>query len=320
MYTKTVSVKPSSKELKTYPGGQASLAGNLRDTAYSNAGPMFQGDIPYQEIPRTPGRILGISPGSGNFMTCAANFPSEPFIIDGAWIKSANQWFNKYRARLLSELTRGYGPEEAPKSSKRLDSISRERDNQIRDFFYKAARYIVDYCVGNRVEAIVFAHNTLLTQDPCVGAGPDPQFMPIPYANFWRILTNTAKKAGIPVSAVEGSYTSRASLIDGDALPVYGRGGRTPDFSGVQITRGQYKAKDGTILNAGVNKAGNIIRKAYPDAFGKVEDFGYLNKTVRRIKREQFCGGGHHAGNALQAPDAGTLPDPENGSEKGTEK
>lgn len=293
MYTRTVSVKPSSRELKAYPDWQASLAGNLRDAADSKAGAMFQGDIPDMGYPGAPGRILGIAPGVSNFMTCAANFPSEPFIIDGAWIKSANQWFNKSRARLLPELTRGYGPEEAPKSSKRLDAISRKRDNQIRDFFYKSARYIVDYCVRNQVGAIVFAQNTLLTQGPCVGAGPDPQFLPIPYANFWRILTNTAKKSGIPVAAVEGTYTSRASLIDGEALPVYGRGGRAPDFSGGQITRGQYKTKDGTILNAGVNKAGNIIRKAYPDAFGTVDDFSFLNKTVRRIKREQLCGGRH---------------------------
>lgn len=48
------------------------------------------------------------------------------------------------------------------------------------------------------------------------------------------------------------------------------------DFSGLRVKRGLYKSGTGTYLNADVNGAANILRKAVPDAFEKVNDFSYL--------------------------------------------
>ena len=47
-------------------------------------------------------------------------------------------------------------------------------------------------------------------------------------------------------------------------------------FSGRRIYRGLYKSKNNTLINADVNGASNIIRKAIPNAFLNVKDFGYL--------------------------------------------
>lgn len=251
----------------------------------------FEDDIKVPEPPKkAPARVLGIDPGIGNFLACATNFGAEPFIIDGMWIKSANQGFNKIRARLLSELARGYDPKEAPKDSKRLSAISRKRDGQFRDFFYKAAHYIVNHCVRNGVGAIVYGHNKLQKQRVNMGDNTDQQFVSIPYARFWQILVHVAAKAGIPVIETEESYTSKASLADGDALPVYGKGDGQHKFSGKRVTRGQYRTASGLVLNADINGAANIIRKAYPDAFKGVEDYSYLCRTVRRVTRENLCG------------------------------
>ena len=46
-------------------------------------------------------------------------------------------------------------------------------------------------------------------------------------------------------------------------------------FSGKRIQRGLYRAKDGRMINADINGAGNVIRKVAPDAFSEaraVED------------------------------------------------
>ena len=251
----------------------------------------FEDEVSLPAVPETPERILGIDPGVGNFATCATNFPSVPFIIDGAWIKSANQGFNKTRARLISELTRGYDSKKSVKNSKRLDAISRKRDDQFRDFFYKVSHYIVDRCIELKIEAIVFGHNKMQKQNSNMGTKSNQQFVSIPFLTFSQILTNVAAKSGIPVVHVEESYSSKGSLIDGDYLPVYNKEKEEAyEFSGRRISRGQYKTKDGIILNADVNGAGNIIRKAFPDAFDKIEDYSYLHRTVIRIKREQICG------------------------------
>ena len=174
----------------------------------------------------------------------------------------------------MSELTKGMDSTKSVKNSARLNRISKKRACQIDDFFYKAAHYIVDFCLKNKVEVIVCGHNKDQKQEINLGSGNNQHFVSIPYTRFFWILTCVAAKAGIPVIETEESYTSKASLIDKDPIPVYKEGDRLEyHFSGKRISRGQYKSKEGTILNADVNGAGNIIRKIYPNAFDEVKDF-----------------------------------------------
>jgi transposase len=81
------------------------------------------------------------------------------------------------------------------------------------------------------------------------------------------MLTYKAELVGITVKVTEESYTSKASLLDLDPLPV-----RDPNKGKEQYTfsgkRGLYRASNGRVLNADINGAGNTIRKVAPDAFG----------------------------------------------------
>jgi len=71
------------------------------------------------------------------------------------------------------------------------------------------------------------------------------------------------------VVLTEESYTSQASFLDRDELPVYDpKREDKPAFSGKRIKRGLYHASDGRLINADINGASNIIRKVAPDAFG----------------------------------------------------
>ncbi|MEZ2276243.1 MAG: hypothetical protein ACBR12_04945 [Microcoleus sp.] len=59
------------------------------------------------------------------------------------------------------------------------------------------------------------------------------------------------------------SYTSKASFLDQDLLPV--KVGEKPDNwqpSGKRIKRGLYRSSTGLLINADVNGAANIIRKS----------------------------------------------------------
>ena len=61
----------------------------------------------------------------------------------------------------------------------------------------------------------------------------------------------------------EESYTSKASFLDLDELPIYDA--ETPytgTFSGKRIKRGLYRALSGRLINADVNGAANILRKS----------------------------------------------------------
>ena len=54
------------------------------------------------------GRMMGGDPGLGNFVTCLCNFPVPMLVIRGGRIRSINQGFNKEKAFLTSELTKGH--------------------------------------------------------------------------------------------------------------------------------------------------------------------------------------------------------------------
>ena len=74
-------------------------------------------------------------------------------------------------------------------------------------------------------------------------------------------------------------YTSKASFLDDDVLPVYGENDEEQKFSGRRISRGLYRTKNGTILNADINGSANILRKASPNAFEGITDYRFLQKV-----------------------------------------
>src|SRR5713226_6896606 len=89
------------------------------------------------------------------------------------------------------------------------------------------------------------------------------------------MLTYKAELVGIRVEITEESYTSKASLLDLDPLPVRKSGDEKHTFSGKRVKRGLYQASNGRYINADINGSGNIIRKVAPDAFSEaraVED------------------------------------------------
>ena len=84
------------------------------------------------------------------------------------------------------------------------------------------------------------------------------------------MLTYKADLAGITVKVQEESYTSKASFLDLDPLPVYDpKQEEPPALSGKRVERGVYRARDGRRIQADVNGAYNIGRKAFPNSFGQ---------------------------------------------------
>ena len=61
----------------------------------------------------------------------------------------------------------------------------------------------------------------------------------------------------------EESYTSQASCLDLDDIPVYQPDALyTGTFSGKRIRRGLYRFANGRTVNADINGAANILRKS----------------------------------------------------------
>ena len=106
-----------------------------------------------------------------------------------------------------------------------------------------------------------------------LGKKHNQEFVQIPHARFLELLTYKAEACGIRVLVTEESYTSRASFLDLDPLPVYdpGQGAEQeekPHFSGHRDGR-WYRVKGRVPIHADVNGAYNIGRKVFPRAFGR---------------------------------------------------
>ena len=244
----------------------------------------FDDKVKAVEPPVNPERILGLDPGVSNFLGAANNFGAVPFVIKGGAVKSVNQRFNKRRSALMSALTKGSDSQHSVKYSEQLNALSKKRDSFMRDYFYKCAWYICRYAQAAGVEVIVMGHNEGQKQEIDIKDNANQNFVSIPYTKFITILKTVASKCGIAVVIREESYTSQASLLDMDDIPTYKKGeNKRYTFSGKRIHRGLYRSKNGTLLNADINGAANILRKEYPNAFDGIKDFTYLCVTTISI-------------------------------------
>ncbi|MCH4886873.1 IS200/IS605 family element transposase accessory protein TnpB [Acidaminobacter sp. JC074] len=223
-----------------------------------------------EELSHESKRLLGIDIGVNNFATIVNNVGQRPVIVNGKGLKSINQYYNKKRGRLMSTLRNGKQKDEGQYRSKQLNRLDEKRNAKVKDFLHKSSRYIIDYAVEHGIDTIVIGYNKEFKQACNMGKKNNQKFTTIPFKRFIDILDYKANDAGIKLIVTEESYTSKASFLDGDELPVYDENNKkTYKFSGKRIKRGLYRTKTGIIINADVNAAFNIIRKVFPNAKGE---------------------------------------------------
>jgi putative transposase len=226
-----------------------------------------------------PDTALAIDLGLDNLATCV-DTNGASFIVDGKKLKSLNRWYNKENARLQSikDLQKIEGITE------RQARITRNRNNKVRDYLNKATRLIINHCIENRIGKIVVGFNVGIKQEINIGSRNNQNFVQIPHASFRSKLKALCERYGITYVEQEESYTSKASFLDGDKLPVYNADKpREYQFSGRRVKRGLYQTKHGFLVNADCNGAANILRKS--KLFGtavKSENLLRISAVLRR--------------------------------------
>lgn len=226
-------------------------------------------------------RIIGIDLGINNFAATNNNCGLTPFIINGRPLKSYNQWYNKTIAKLQSYSATQNGPKHI---SCRMKKLYRDRYTHTEDFYNKAASYIIRYCQANNIGTVVVGKNDGWKQNVNMGHQNNQTFTNIAHAKFIKKLMLMGEKYNIDVIPSEESYTSKASLLDNDDMPVWNEKQTTePVFSGKRIKRGLYQSADGIKINADVNGAGNVIRKKFKNVFQNITDMNYMTKSVERV-------------------------------------
>jgi IS605 OrfB family transposase len=219
-----------------------------------------------EQIDVNNSQAISIDLGLNNLATVVST-TNESFIIDGRWLKSKNQWFNKRRAKLVHHKDK--------QGIKHLTNneawLSYRRKNQVNDYLNKAARYIVDFCLTRKTGTIIIGYNPTLKQNSNMGKRNNQNFVNIPIFTLRSKLESLCERYGLNYIKQEESYTSKASSLDKDDIPVYNADNPCQrKFSGTRVKRGLYKSKDGHLINADCNGSLNIGFKSKHEGFGRV--------------------------------------------------
>jgi len=205
-------------------------------------------------IERDKSRIAGIDLGLRNLVTIANNIGEEPIVVKGGVVKSINQFFNKEMARLQHIYAK-----QRIKKSKRMKKLSVKRERKLRDFIHKVSKFVAEWCAKRNIGRLVIGYNKEWKQEVNLGKKNNQNFVQIPFWTLIQQIKYKAEERGIEVMLVEEDHTSKCSFLDCE--PIEHR-----EYIGRRL-RGLFKSARGTIINADVNAAYNIIRKAIPEAF-----------------------------------------------------
>ena len=218
-----------------------------------------------KQAPVNPAYYAGIDIGMNNLVALTSNKPAfQAVVVNGRPVKSTNQFYNKRKAALQKQL--GHTG-----TTKRMERMTNKRNRRIEHYMHTASKRIIDILVQEGIGVLVIGKNDGWKNEIEMGKRTNQNFVQIPHARFIAMLTYKAELVGIRVQITEESYTSKASLLDLDPLPVRKNGDEKHTFSGKRLTRGLYRASNGRYINADINGAGNIIRKVAPDAFQQAE-------------------------------------------------
>ena len=212
-------------------------------------------EIEVPDISETSDRVAAIDIGVDNFITMVNNIGENPIAVKGGVIKSINQFYNKQKANIQSELKKVNGKD----WSKKLQKLTDKRYEMIKYQMHCISKYVVDWCVLYGIDTLIVGHNDEWKQKK---QGMQ-NFTYIPYELFIQMLAYKCENNGIKFVENEEAYTSGTSFLDNED-PVkenYNKERR--------VHRGLFIADCGKKINADVNGAYQILKKVIPDAFSK---------------------------------------------------
>ena len=229
---------------------------------------VYEIDVP--ECEGETNNVAAIDIGVNNFITMVNNIGISPIVIKGGIIKSINQYYNKQKAKLQSEVKKVNKKD----WSKRLQSLSDKRFEKIKYHMHCISKYVVDWCVLYGIDALVVGKNDGWKQE---NQGMQ-NFTYIPYDLFIQMLAYKCENNGIKFVAQEEGYTSGTSFVDEEepTKENYDKSRR--------VYRGLFIGYNGIRINADVNGAYQILKKVIPNAFANgIEGVGLHPLIIKKL-------------------------------------
>ena len=213
-------------------------------------------------------KYAAIDLGVDNLATITFSDGTNPLLVKGLKTKYINQGYNRLISKAQSKLPNNQ------KTSKHIHRLFRNREMKLQSEFHKITGFLAEYFDEMSLEKIFIGKNNNWKSGISLSRKVNQRFVQIPYNKFISQLKYKCELRGIEVVEQEESYTSKASFIDCDNIPVWKNDGKKHSFSGKRVKRGMYKTKDGLNINADVNGSYNIMVKELNN-FGEI-----LNRSL----------------------------------------
>ena len=207
-----------------------------------------------ERAPKSTSKYAGIDLGVDNFATITFTTHNQPLIIKGLELKSINQGYNRLIAKAQELLP------VSQKTSKPIHRLWSRRSWILKTKIHQMTAFLATLFDEMQIEKVFIGKNAGWKQNLPFGKKVKQRFAFLPYETFIEQLRYKCQLRGITVITQEESYTSKASFLDNDDVPVYGETDN-PKFSGCRVKRGLYRSSDGRLINADVNGSYNIMRK-----------------------------------------------------------
>lgn len=124
---------------------------------------------------------------------------------------------------------------------------------------HKASRHIIDYCISHDIHTIIIGRNKGWKQECPFYKNQKQHFVQLSFFRFIEMLQYKAEDYGITVILTEERYTSGTSFLDNeDPIKACYRKSR-------RIHRGLFVSNYGIPINADINAAYQMMKKAFPE-------------------------------------------------------
>lgn len=213
-------------------------------------------EVPDETLPDN-GRYLSVDIGLDNLATIVNNAGLKPVVINGKGLKSINKYYNKRISHYREVAKRMNGRD----YTNRMNNLTMKRNHKIDDYMHKASKYLIDYALANNFNTIVIGNNKEWKQKSSMSKKVNQSFVGIPHMRFIEMVQYKAQNIGLNVVLTEESYTSGTSFLDNEQ-PV-----KTNYNKARRIHRGLFVSNNGIKINADVNGAYQIMKKAFPNAY-----------------------------------------------------
>ena len=223
-------------------------------------GKYFEINIAYDEnepetqIKTQKDHILSIDLGLNNLATCYSNVGRD-VIVNGKPLKAYNQFYNKRKSKMKSEVKIKNGKH----YNQKLRKLDINRSNFVKNFIDQSVNLIKKEVIDQKIYKVIIGYNETWKTGINIGKKNNQNFTAIPHFSLKEKLKNKLEEIGVEVIFHEESYTSKCSALDKEYIKKHEK------YLGRRVKRGLFESSKGDVINADINGAINIMRKVIPD-------------------------------------------------------